>query len=185
MQRRNSQILHKPSANGVDNLRLVSLKPSLRPSRAAADPVIEDVLSRIPSSTFLLTVAHEHSRFGMLARWVQPCAKQPPMVMAAVERGNAVAPLMRDSRRFALCEIAADDRATIRRFSMHHDPDADPFIGLDILPREAGPPILSAAASYLDCELARHVDIGGDHEIYVGLVQDAAVLRELPPRSAA
>src|SRR5687768_3091957 len=61
---------------------------------------VERVLEQIPSGLFVLTAAHEGSRFGILANWVQPCSKEPPMAMAAVERGNAIAPLIRDSRRF-------------------------------------------------------------------------------------
>jgi len=146
---------------------------------------IDQVFGRFPAGVFILSAAHEDARFGMLARWVQPCAIEPPMVMAAIERGNAIAPLIRDSRRFALCQIAPDDRQTIRRFSVHYEPEADPFVGALLLDRDQGPPVLASAMSYIDCQLARHVDIGGDHEIYVGLILEARILGDEPPRTAA
>lgn len=152
---------------------------------AESNSQINQVLAGFPAGVFVLSASHEHARFGMLARWVQPCAVEPPMVMAAVERGNAIAPLIRDSHRFTLCQIAADDRQTIRRFTVHYEPEADPFVGADVLEREQGPPVLAGAMSYIDCELARHVDIGGDHEIYVGLIVEARLLRDEPPRTAA
>jgi flavin reductase (DIM6/NTAB) family NADH-FMN oxidoreductase RutF len=152
---------------------------------SGSDSQITRVLGQFPAGAFILTAAHEQSRFGMLARWVQPCAIEPPMVMAAVERGNAIAPLIRDSRRFALCQIEPDDRQTIRRFSVHYEPDADPFVGVPLLELDQGPPVLAGAMSYIDCELARHVDIGGDHEIYVGLILEARILSDEPPRTAA
>lgn len=107
------------------------------------------------------------------------------MALAAVERGNAIAPLIRDSRRFALCQISPADKQTIRRFSVHHDPHEDPFVGLDVATTTGGAPLLRAGLTYIDCELARHVDIGGDHEIYVGLITDAEILNCHTPDRAA
>jgi len=138
---------------------------------------IVDALSRIPTSVFVLAAAHEDQRSGTLARWVQPCSLMPPMLMISVEKGHTVSPLIRDSRRFSVCQLVAGDRHTARRFSQPMEPGVDPFIGVEAKSTPSGMPVLAAALSCFDCELVRHIDIESDCELYVGLIQDARILR--------
>lgn len=47
----------------------------------------------------------------------------------------------------------------------------DPFLGFDLLPHTVlGVPIFTHAMSYLECELTCHMDVEGDHDIFVGKV---------------
>jgi flavin reductase (DIM6/NTAB) family NADH-FMN oxidoreductase RutF len=43
---------------------------------------------------------------------------------------------------------------------------------------ETGCPILEGAAAFLECKVVEFVDIGGDHEIMVGEVINAGVIKE-------
>lgn len=142
---------------------------------------ISEALLRIPSGRFLLTAEFDGSRDGVAVYWVQPCAIKPAMVMVSVPKGNSVGPLIRDSRRFALCQLSASESHLLRRFEEHTDPEEDPFVGLDMVKSSDGSPILSRSVAYLACELARHVDIGSDHELYVGLIRDGGVLNPDDP----
>jgi flavin reductase (DIM6/NTAB) family NADH-FMN oxidoreductase RutF len=142
---------------------------------------ITQALSRIPSGRFLLTAAHDGARSAILVTWVQPCAADSPLVMTALATSRPVTPLIRDSRGFALCQIAADDRFLSRKFATTPVQGEDPFVGLDTFTAASGAPIVSRAMSYLDCELVRHVDLEADCGLYVGLVRAGGVLNDGAP----
>ena len=137
----------------------------------ATDPVaIKTALRQIPCGLFVMTAAHDGARYGMLARWVQPCSNQPPLVMAAISTGLPIESLIRDSRSFALCQLGDDDRLLRRRFAGPPDRDDDPFVTIPYRAEETGSPILERALTFLDCQLLRHVDLDADHRLYVGRI---------------
>jgi flavin reductase (DIM6/NTAB) family NADH-FMN oxidoreductase RutF len=137
---------------------------------------IDKALGLIPSGQYVLTAAFDHSRCGVLVKWVQRCSVSPPMVMVALPLGQRVEPLIRDSRSFALCQLAADDRFTQRKLAGTGESEDDLLVAMVRLSAPSGSPVIDRAVSYLDCELARHIDIEADCALYVGLVRHAAVL---------
>ena len=142
---------------------------------------LSKALGQIPSGLFLLTSGYDGNRSGVLVNWVQQCAVNPPMVIVAMAKGLPVEPLIRDSRAFALCQIAEDDRLLLRKFA--HPPNAsdDPFETLPMTEAPSGSPIVKRAVAYLDCELVRHIDLETDHALYVGQVHQGGVLNEGRP----
>ncbi|WP_428389653.1 flavin reductase family protein [Mucisphaera sp.] len=137
----------------------------------ATQESIGAALGRIPQGLFLLTAAHEDRRMGMLASWVQQVCFQPPMVCIAVAKGRSIMPLLSESRHFALCQIAAEDRIIQRKFSQEYEPTDDPFLGFEMIHATTpGLPILKASSAFLECELACHLDVEGDHDLFVGKV---------------
>lgn len=133
-------------------------------------------IGRIPCGLFVLTAAHDGARSGVLARWVQPCATNPPMVMVALANGLPIATLIRDSRSFALCQISSDDRFLHKIFETAPDPGFDPFVTLPTATAPSGSPIIGRALAYLDCKLARRVDLESDFGLYIGHVRASGVL---------
>ena len=138
-------------------------------------------LGQIPSGLFLLTTAYDGYRSGVLVNWVQRFAAKPPMVIVAMSKGLPVEPLIRDSRCFALCQIAEDDRLLQRKFATPPDAQEDPFVTLATIEAPSGSPIVKRAVAYLDCELVRHIDLETDHALYVGKVRQGGVLNEGRP----
>lgn len=141
----------------------------------------DSALRHIPSGMFVLTSRYEDSRDAALVKWVQQCALMPPMVMVALERGLRIDPVIRNSRSFALCQISADDRYLICKFSQELEPDEDPLVSLSTTTAPSGSPVLDRAMSFLDCEVVRHIELDADHRIYVGQVHHGAVLRQGVP----
>lgn len=139
---------------------------------------VSGALDRIPAGSFVLTSSYSDQRGGVAVRWVQQCCQNPPMVMVAVEKGHSLSPVIRDSRSFAVCQLDPADRSTVRAFEQQA-PGIDPFVGVMSTNAPSGAPVPARALAFVDCELARHVDIDGDHEIYVGVVHHASTLSEL------
>ena len=138
-------------------------------------------LGRVPSGLFVLTARHEDRRSGMLVSWVQQACFEPAMVVVAVGKGRPIMPLISESRRFGLCQIPKGDKLILRKFAGKVDPNEDPFLGYDLL--ETGPsgvPILAHVLAYLECEVACHMDVEGDHDLFVGRVDRGGFLNGEP-----
>ncbi len=143
-----------------------------------------DVLRRMPSARYLLTAAHGASRNGMVVSRIQQCADEPPIVSISVRKGHQLSPLIRDSAVFGLAELRPTDRVLARKFETPVDLHGeDPFLGHRLLPEALtrGLPIPRGVASWISCELVRHLDIEADHELYVGRVLAGAVLDAAGP----
>ena len=133
---------------------------------------IGSALGRIPSGLFILTAQHEDRRSGMLTSLVQQACFEPPMVCVAVAKGRAIMPLISESRKFGLCQLASNDKVMLRKFSGGVAPGDDPFLGFDLLESHLpGVPIVASALAYLECELTCHMDVEGDHDLFVGVVR--------------
>jgi len=148
------------------------------------DPVLAEALAalgNIPSARFLLVSERGDRRRGCLVRWVQQCGSNPPVVMVALPKGDAISPIIRDSRAFALGMLAEGDGLLPRLFG-DGDGDGDPFLGLPLAKTALEVPIPSRCPVRLECELFRHLDIDSDCEIYVGLVKRGVI--DASPRTA-
>lgn len=129
-------------------------------------------LGRIPSGLFILTAHHEDRRMGMLASWVQQACFEPPMVSVAVAKGRPIMPLISESRQFGLCQLPDKEKVITRKFAAGVEPGEDPFLGFELIPQgPMGVPILANVAGWFACELTCHMDVEGDHDLFVGIVR--------------
>ena len=136
----------------------------------------------MPSGLFILTAQHEDRRLGMLTAWVQQVCFEPPLVTVAVAKGRAIMPLISESRRFALCQLGNNDRTIMRKFAGSIDPNDDPFLGYDLMPGALpNLPILRACIAHMECELTCHMDVEGDHDLFVGTVLAGQIHRDETP----
>ena len=121
---------------------------------------------------------------GMMVSWVQQMCFDPPMVSLALGKGRPIMPLISESRRFALCQIGENDKLLMRKFARGvGDGEDDPFLGLDLvhLPHNHVP-LLAGAMSYVLCDLACHLDVEGDHDLFVGQIVQGRLNRAEDPR---
>lgn len=141
----------------------------LVPARPSAE--VERALAWLPSQSAIMTAAFEHKRSGLVVSRVMRCGGAPARIAVAVPSGQRLAMLIRDSRAFGLCLVDPSSRLLMKKFG--EDPSintSDPFDTLETRTLVSGAPLLMAATVSLDCEVVRHVDLEGDHEIYVGVV---------------
>ena len=132
---------------------------------------IRTSLNKIPNGLFVLTAEHEDRRGGMVVSWVQQVCDTPPMVSVAIEKGKAIMPLISESRRFALCQLSDNDRLMQRKFAKDSEINEDPFLGFNLRPSVQGKlPIMSESMAFLECELSCHMDVEGDHDLFVGTI---------------
>jgi len=142
---------------------------------------IAAALGRIPQGLFILTARHEDRRGAALVSWVQQASFSPPMVSLAIAKGRSILPLISESRFFGLCQLPKGDKLLMRHFAGGSTPNEDPFLGMDLLPNHAARvPLLAGALSYMECEVVRHIDVEGDHDVFVAAVRTAGYLAGEP-----
>ena len=142
---------------------------------------ISAALACIPSGVFILTACHEDRRSGVVCRWVQQACLQPPMVTVGIAKGQPILPLISESRRFGLCQVAVHEKILARKFANGFDSGEDPFLGMDLLNKSTTKvPLLANVLAFMECEVACHMDVEGDHDIFVGRVLTGAFIKGEP-----
>jgi flavin reductase (DIM6/NTAB) family NADH-FMN oxidoreductase RutF len=137
---------------------------------------VAGALGCIPQGLFILTARHEDRRGGVLVSWVQQVCFQPPMIVVALAKGRPIMPLISESHRFALCQLQRGEKIIFRKFAGAMENGEDPFLGLEVLPSSLmGLPILAETLAYLECEVVRHMDVDGDHDLFIGAVKSGGV----------
>lgn len=76
--------------------------------------------------------------------------------------------------------LAADQQHLGEYFANMRELEVSPFDAESIRTAATGAPVFEEALAYLDCSLSAAHD-GGDHTVYVGAVEDAAVQRPEAP----
>lgn len=121
-----------------------------------------------------MTGAFESAKAGAIVTRVMPCSNEPLCVCVALYKGNRLSPIVRDSRAFGLCLIDPSSKLLVKRFTDPLPgparPDADPFLAHELTHLVSEAPILRKCAAALDCQVVRHLDFDGDHELYIGQV---------------
>jgi flavin reductase (DIM6/NTAB) family NADH-FMN oxidoreductase RutF len=147
----------------------------------AVRQAVSAALSQVPSGLFVLTASHEDRRMGMLTTMVQQVCFDPPMICVAVAKGKPIMPLISESRQFGLCQISDADKIVVRKFAHDSEPGDDPFLGFELTQdRHTRVPVLASAMSYLECEVACHMDVEGDHDLFVGAVRNGGYTQGRP-----
>lgn len=140
---------------------------------------IGTVLSCLPLGRFLMTGDYDGLRAGAIVERAMACSFEPPCVCVALYKGQRVSPIVRDSSAFGLMMLEGDSKLVLRKFGVDGEtnaaaprgiPDADPFDAFEVVTLVTGAPILAKSAAALDCEVIRHFDFDGDHEMFVGRV---------------
>ena len=139
------------------------------------------VMGRIPAGLFVMTAAHDGRMRAVVIRFVQRVSVEPPLVLVALPKGQGIVPLIHDSHAFAVSQIADDDRLVLRKLAASDGVDENALHGVEMTRRATGSPIPVRCQCFLDCELIRHADVDGDHDLYVGRILDADVLNKGKP----
>jgi flavin reductase (DIM6/NTAB) family NADH-FMN oxidoreductase RutF len=128
--------------------------------RRVLDPTLGD--------RFVMTSACDSKRGGVFVTSAQPCGSEPPLLCVACMKGHALGPIIRDSKCFAVCRVSAADKLLARKFAFDGDGRGDPFDSLELDRLVTVSPVLRRAMAAVDCRVLRHLDLEGDHQLYIG-----------------
>jgi flavin reductase (DIM6/NTAB) family NADH-FMN oxidoreductase RutF len=143
-----------------------------------SDDPIKDVLNRIPYGFYSLTSNYDGDTNAMVCNWFSQVSFTPRLVEIGLSRTAYTYQLIEKSDFFAVNVFNADDRDYLTRLTKGRAKQPDK---MDRVNYELGPvsncPILEGAAAFLECRIVDLINIGGDHDLLIGEVINAAVLK--------
>lgn len=143
-------------------------------ARDGYDRLRRRVLWSFPYGLYVVGSTDGERLNGMTINWVTQVSFDPKLVAIGVEHGAFTHELLSAGRVFALCTIAREDRAIVRKFTKPVEVDraAMTLNGFPYRLGVTGAPILVQAPAFVDCEVRETVECGG-HTLFVGEVVDA------------
>lgn len=144
-------------------------------------PVSEDdfrnALSRFPSGVTVVTTKDALGRdHGITVSAFCSVSLVPPMVLICIEKSTASHDSFSESGVFIVNILDESQRGLSERFAA---PAEDKFRDLEFRPGIEGVPVLINALASIECRL-KHTYAGGDHTIFVGLVENVIISEGAP-----
>ena len=121
--------------------------------------------------TVVTTVDDDGALYGLTVSAFCSVSLVPPMILVCVEKSARCHDVFRDRGRFAVNMLGEGQRSVSERFATQLE---DKFEGIEYEDSPSGMPLIPGAIAKLDCRLEHAYD-GGDHTIFVGMVEDASV----------
>ena len=141
---------------------------------------IAEVLGRIPSGLFVLTVRHGEHDSGMLASWVMQAGFEPPMVSVAVRSDRHIAEWLTAGSPFVLHILPTGQKSLLKHFGRGFEPGEPTLDGLEFERGPRGVAVLKGTIGHMLCTTVSHAD-SGDHRIFLAEVVGGSLdLHESP-----
>lgn len=135
----------------------------------------KEVMGAFPSGvTVVTTLDADGEIVGITASAFTALSLDPALVLFCPNYASDTYPVLRDSQRFAIHLLAADQQAEAYAFA---GKGKDKARGIEWQLSERGNPLLATATAIIECELWREYD-GGDHAIIVGAVRNLILPEE-------
>jgi flavin reductase (DIM6/NTAB) family NADH-FMN oxidoreductase RutF len=130
------------------------------------------VLGHFASGVTVVTTSDADGRpTGLTASAFTSVSLDPPLILVCVDHKSQTYPALLERGRFAVNILGTDQEDVSRRFASTR---LDKFEGLKYELSDLGLPVIEQALARLECSTVNtHVE--GDHTIFVGLVERAAV----------
>ena len=125
-------------------------------------------MGRFATGITVATTRVGEQLFGMTANAVTSLSLDPPLILLCVDKRAQFLAALKESAIFALSILTEEHEAISRRFAQKGPKD---FSDLHPITAITGAPILPDALAWVDCKVA-DVLPGGDHEIFLGEIQD-------------
>jgi flavin reductase (DIM6/NTAB) family NADH-FMN oxidoreductase RutF len=141
----------------------MTLRP-VEPSR------YRSVIGHFATGVCVVTVEGPNGPVGMTANAVCSVSLEPLLLLVCFDRGARTLPIVRESRRFGVNVLSADQRALASLFASKA-PEDEKFSGITHRLHD-GVPVLEGTLAWVGCDLTELVD-AGDHVIALGAVRQA------------
>lgn len=157
------------------------------------DELIQEAMHELPYGIYVVGSVRDGEPNGMIADWVMQVSFRPRLLAVAFERSSYSLASIRSNHAFTVNLLAEDGMALAARFlqpregakirgrserarALVHRKLEGVEYGLD----GRGCPLLADALAVFECEAEQFLD-AGDHELVLGRVLDARLLRSADP----
>jgi len=143
-----------------------------------SDDPIKDVLNRIPYGFYSLTSRLNDDVNAMVFNWFSQVSFTPRLVAIGLARKAYTHNLVSESGVFVVNVFNVEDQDALTQYSKGRAKRPDKMDNAVYTPGpETGCPVLEGAAAFLECKVVEMVNTGGDHDILVGEVINAGILK--------
>ena len=147
-------------------------------TRASEPRRFREVLGHFPTGVAVITgIDVEGSPVGLAIGSFSSVSLRPPLVAFMPDRASTSWPRIRESGRFCVNILGADQEAVCRAFAVS---GGNKFAELAWKPAGSGSPIIDGVLAWIDCDIDV-VHEAGDHFIVIGAVRDLDVTSTAPP----
>jgi flavin reductase (DIM6/NTAB) family NADH-FMN oxidoreductase RutF len=133
------------------------------------DAGFKKAMSHFASGVTVVTTEHEGRPYGMTVASFASLSLNPPLVLVCIEKGVKTHDAIDAAGVFGVSMLARTQDDISNRFASKSE---DKFTGVDVRRGAAGMPLIEGAICTLECRIQDRLP-GGDHTIFVGLVEHA------------
>lgn len=143
-----------------------------------SEDAIKEALRRMPYGFYGITSRNDDDVNAMVANWVTQVSFSPRLIAMGLMQGSYSHGVIEAGQVFAVNIFNVEDQEALLPFTKGRQKRPDKMEEANYTPGpETGCPILEGAAAYLECEVVDLIDVGGDHDILVGEVINADILK--------
>ena len=143
-----------------------------------SDDPIKEALNRIPYGFYSLTSRFEDDVNAMVFNWFSQVSFTPRLVAVGLAKKAYTYQMIKKSGVFAVNIFNKEDQDAMTLYSKPRAKRPDKMDNAVYTPgSKTGCPVLEGAAAYLECKVVQIVDVGGDHDILVGEVINAGIIK--------
>ena len=134
--------------------------------------MLRRVLGRFATGVTVVTTGSVDDPHGMTVNSFTSVSLDPPLVLICVDHRRASHERIRRAGRFAVSVLSAEQQPLSEYFARQRAALADG--ALKLFAGRTGLPLIEGALAHLECRVVATFP-GGDHSIFVGEVEHAAV----------
>lgn len=143
------------------------------------DP-IKEALHRMPYGFYSITSRNGEKANAMVGNWLTQVSFEPRMMMFALSKSAFTHEILSDGVEggFAVNIFNKEDSEAIKHFTKGRAKKPDKLETATWTPAPAtGCPILEGASAVIECRVVQLLDTGGDHDLLLGEVVNAVILK--------
>ena len=126
--------------------------------------------------TVVTTIGPDGEPYGLTVTAFSSVSLVPPLVLVCIDKRSETYPQFGTTKVFAANFLAHGQHEISNRFALS---GGDKFAGVEWTRGVLGAPILAGTIGHVECRVQYEYE-GGDHTIYVGEVESAAVAEGEP-----
>jgi flavin reductase (DIM6/NTAB) family NADH-FMN oxidoreductase RutF len=119
--------------------------------------------------TIVTTMSKEGQAYGLTANAFTSVSLDPPLLLISVDKKAESYPHLEYSKVFTVNILADEQESLSRKFAVS---GGDKFNGVAYRVGANGAAILDGALAFIECKIYASYE-GGDHVLYLGLVEEA------------
>jgi flavin reductase (DIM6/NTAB) family NADH-FMN oxidoreductase RutF len=130
----------------------------------------------MPYGFYSITSRNENDENAMVANWISQASFDPQLIIFALQKTSYSYGLISEAKVFAVNIFLEEDSEAIKPLTKSRNKNPDKMKDVNFTHSTiVGCPVLDRAAAYLECEVDKIIDIGGDHDVVVAKVVGAGV----------